>query len=768
MISEETRTAPCRLASAGEKKNIRLFARMKSRVMIAAASAALLVAACDAEVIQPALDAPSSALEASSANDRSGEETLQPGDSVRIKVGDMVHLELASAAQKTALASTAAVSSQKTGEKQVKITTNRSNHWIRVTVVSSKGFDATRLTGSGITFGTANRRTGVAKRPDGSYMIKGGDFDSDGRRGVQFYFDAEALGARPGRKLNLESMYLLGNHPRAGSFRGGAQGNSPPPEQGDSPSPQKGSKRWSSQNESVATVSQNGFVQAVAVGTAQLNYGGPQAHESVYVVVSPSEDLPPTSGKAARATLPRQVVDTRMPATSGRVIRVPARGDLQAALDAARPGDVVELQAGATYEGSFTLPPKAGDDWIIVRSSAYAQLPEGRRVEPTDARYLAKLVGGFKNQRVLRTEAGAHHYRLVGLEIALASKDLPGLVNTIVEFGIPVTRKADGSKKQSVAPNAMPHHLILDRTYIHGTERQSLNRCVILNSAWSAVIDSYLSECHAKGFDSQAIAGWSGPGPFKIQNNFLSGAGENVMFGGAAVGPGGAPPADIEIRGNHFYKPLSWKGRWTVKNLFELKIAERVLVEGNTFENLWADAQVGFAINLKSENRNVKDYPNLATRDVTFRNNKIINSRFGATIIGGASTKAKTGEGRTERIVMQNNLWDIEDRAFQVSGASDVILEQNTATGKVNIEGQMPNLVMRDNLIGGPVKGSGSAEGMGTLENRAPGWVFEGNAIVGGTASAYPKGNEFPTSLKAYRGKAGTLTELLERALLGR
>ena len=62
------------------------------------------------------------------------------------------------------------------------------------------------------------------------------------------------------------------------------------------------------------------------------------------------------------------------------------------------------------------------------------------------------------------------------------------------------------------------------------------------------------------------------------------------MFGGAA---GSQVPADIEIRRNHMFKPLTWQpgrpefiGRkFIVKNLFELKNGERVLVEGNLMEN---------------------------------------------------------------------------------------------------------------------------------------------------------------------------------------
>ena len=48
-----------------------------------------------------------------------------------------------------------------------------------------------------------------------------------------------------------------------------------------------------------------------------------------------------------------------------------------------------------------------------------------------------------------------------------------------------------------------------------------------------AVVDSHLADFKEEGADSQAIAGWSGPGPFKIANNYLEAAGENVMFGGA-------------------------------------------------------------------------------------------------------------------------------------------------------------------------------------------------------------------------------------------
>src|SRR5437016_3059129 len=54
--------------------------------------------------------------------------------------------------------------------------------------------------------------------------------------------------------------------------------------------------------------------------------------------------------------LPLAYVDTTLPPSTGATISVSAGGNLQNALDAAQPGDVISLQAGATFTGPFTLP----------------------------------------------------------------------------------------------------------------------------------------------------------------------------------------------------------------------------------------------------------------------------------------------------------------------------------------------------------------------------------------------------------------------------
>src|SRR4030095_15001776 len=116
---------------------------------------------------------------------------------------------------------------------------------------------------------------------------------------------------------------------------------------------------------------------------------------------------------------PRVTVDVSLPAITGRVIAVPAGGDFQAALNIAQFGDVIELQAGATYVGEYSLPNKTGNGWITIRTSAGASLPApGTRVTPAQAGLMAKILCPGSAGKSIKTLPGAHHYRIIGLEMA--------------------------------------------------------------------------------------------------------------------------------------------------------------------------------------------------------------------------------------------------------------------------------------------------------------------------------------------------------------
>ena len=116
-----------------------------------------------------------------------------------------------------------------------------------------------------------------------------------------------------------------------------------------------------------------------------------------------------------------------------------------------------------------------------------------------------------------------------------------------------------GSDQNTVAEE--PTNIILDRDYIHGSATLDIQRAISLQSASTAIINSYISDIHSAGQDSQAIAGWNGSGPYLIQNNFLEASGENVMFGGADPSIPNLIPSDITIQNNYLLQAsiLEWR-----------------------------------------------------------------------------------------------------------------------------------------------------------------------------------------------------------------
>jgi hypothetical protein len=463
------------------------------------------------------------------------------------------------------------------------------------------------------------------------------------------------------------------------------------------------------------------------------------------------------SGGPRDPELPRVFLDTRYTPPTGNTRSVRAGENLQAALDAARPGDVVLLEAGARFVGNFTLPAKKGSGWIVIRSSTPdANLPrEGTRLTPSFSPVLAKIVSPNSGP-ALRTAPRAHHYRLIGVEVTVASD---------VRLNYGIVTLGDGSQHSRAE---VPNNIILDRVYVHGHPALHVRRCVALNSAASAVIDSYLAECHTKGFDSQAICGWNGPGPFKIVNNYLEGAGENVMFGGADPAIRNLTPSDIEIRRNHFTRPTSWKGAWTVKNLFELKHAQRVLVEGNVFENHWPDAQDGFAIVWMSFNDGGTATWSVV-RDITFRRNRLRNAAGGINL---ASRSSPDPAVPASRVRIEDNVFDNinvgaftgHGRLFQLlGGVADLTIAHNTALNSDSSNAavmmdaappQMARFVFRDNVITRSTYGffgSAHGEGLNAISfYAAPGFKFERNVFIGpDNGVVYPPNNSFPATIAA-------------------
>jgi Putative Ig domain len=363
-----------------------------------------------------------------------------------------------------------------------------------------------------------------------------------------------------------------------------------------------------------------------------------------------------TSGYDGPAELPRVYMQTTLADTPapGWTIQVGAGGDLQAALNTAACGDTIELAAGATFAGVFTLPAKPCDDlhWIIIRTSAPdASLPpEGTRITPCYSGVAslpgrpafncastqvatAKIIGGISGP--IKLASGANHYRLLGLEITRTAGSGPN-------YGL-------------IRPIGQADHIVVDRVWLHGTAQDETVVGWMLNGlSYAALVDSYATDFHCTTVtgsctDSKVVAGGTSStadGPYKVTDNFLEASGENILFGG---GRATLTPADIEIRRNHFFKPLTWmQGQpgyvggptgnpFLVKNLLELKNAQRVLIEGNIFEYSWGGfSQLGYAILLTPKNQAGPNGTNLCplcqVTDVTIRYNTISHTGAGVSI----------------------------------------------------------------------------------------------------------------------------------------
>jgi hypothetical protein len=353
-------------------------------------------------------------------------------------------------------------------------------------------------------------------------------------------------------------------------------------------------------------------------------------------------------------------------------------------------------------------------------------------------------------------------------------------------------------------------HIVFDRLWMHGTAQDETTRGIALGgSTYVSIVDSFFTDFHCVSVtgsctDAQAVHGGIGNyqmGPYKIVNNFLEAAGENILFGG---GGAAATPADIEIRHNHMFKPLTWmKGQtgyvggtngnpFIVKNLFELKNAQRVLLDGNLMENTWGGfSQVGFAVLLTPKNpggggNNMCS--SCQVTDVTIRNILIRHVAAGLQIANGLSgngLKALAGERYSIHDVIIDDIdgtkYQGPSEFAQISmGVGTAILENVTINhvtafpsstlfligNQTTTNLQMKNFVFTNSIVNAgtyPVWSTGGGTAncafhdspLITLKACFSSFTFGANAVIGpasgASASNWPLGNFFPATATTVR-----------------
>lgn len=421
--------------------------------------------------------------------------------------------------------------------------------------------------------------------------------------------------------------------------------------------------------------------------------------------------------------------------------------NLQEQINAATPGATIRIPGGETVVGNFTIHKSLN------------------------------IIGGVGSKIVsptfdpaIKIPPGTGPVSLQGLEITC--------LETLSQIGVLIEFGSDSTTSLSQVPQG----LTIDRCDIHGQPNTDSQRGIAANGANFKITNSKVREIHGRGYDTQAVCSWNGPGPFTLLDCYFEGAGENVMFGGAPPAIPGLVHEDIEIRRCVFFKPRSWYvndpsyggNHWTVKNLFELKNARRVVVDGNIFENNWTDAQAGRAIAFTPR---TSDSGAAATvEDVLFQNNIIKNVGSGIILLG-IDDPPQPQDVRLKRVKVLNNLWLIDgpgngsNGAFAtvIKGTDAVVIEHNTAyqTGNLMLMDYMPpstgfrfnNNIGRHNAYG--IFGSGAGVGNPAIAQYFPGSMIAGNVIAkevlssdspGNFAAVYPVGNYFPESLAEVLG----------------
>ena len=362
----------------------------------------------------------------------------------------------------------------------------------------------------------------------------------------------------------------------------------------------------------------------------------------------------------------------------------------------------------------------------------------------TQASAMPKLVAPDENA-VLFIGAGANYYRIQGVEFTSA----PGIYSQgLIEIG------TGGETSNS----QLAHDLDFDRDYIHGNSQAGGKRGIALNGGATTIENCYFSALISTGQDTQAIAGWNGPGPYKILNNYLEAGTEIVAFGGAPVSIPLNVPSDILIKNNTFFKPLSWRPgdpsyagvRVWAKNHIELKNAQRVTIDSNTFTNNWVGADQGGYVLVFGVRVEGGLVPWAVVKDIVVTNNVIRHAASGALFMGQDSIAGSGGSAGN--FLIKNNLW--EDLRNDWGGDGRLFLVENRVLG-INFDHNTAfetgwllvldglfnfNINFTNNIVNvaAGVIGPNTGVGAPSFYAHSIGGVFLNNVLIGNSYYPYP------------------------------
>lgn len=424
----------------------------------------------------------------------------------------------------------------------------------------------------------------------------------------------------------------------------------------------------------------------------------------------------------------------------------------------------IELPLGVDLEGNFLLPSRGagtGEVYIGPASIFAGTFPrvathfeqlvseiQGQRVRHLDsaeiaagACFLPQIKSGTYLPAISAAH-GAHHYRIVGVEVGRTAANTAIIESALINTGGPY---------DNYTPTLadVPHHINVEHCIVKGSLLYGTRRGIYANGEWIGIRDCSIYRIWEEGADSQCISYWNSPGAISVLNCFGESGGENILGGGAGPVMDSYPAdfmKDITVQWCHHTKDPTRSGI-VKKNLDEHKNGARKAVKYCIFEHNTGEAQDGTSILYQCLNDSNISPPQQDISDLIFDTVKVVGGGPMMALIGRAGYD--TGHGivwplNPTRRVHVRNLYgqDIAATLAEAAGCDgwlmqlfngvqDLLIEHVTAealsTGflfnRATINGVdtygVTNLEIRDCLVGKGVYGSLWGDG-----------GFDGNAAL--------------------------------------
>jgi hypothetical protein len=460
-------------------------------------------------------------------------------------------------------------------------------------------------------------------------------------------------------------------------------------------------------------------------------------------------------------------------------IHVASGGNLQTALNTAVGGDTITLEAGAVFPGNFTLPAHTGASMVTVRSVNSGSLTMATTGGITHVNPVASAANMATIRSTNATSALAHtgvpkNWHFIGIIFEGSNATDVSSLNLVVMGDNTITSAAN-----------LPENITFEKCAWRAVSGGSVQRGLVMNTKNIVVRQSHFSNIQSRVAESQTMSSWNSPGPFTIEDNYIEAAAIGVLFGGSVSAISGNIQSDITFRRNYVTRPIglmSASPGWGIKNLFELKNAQRAEICGNIFENNWADGQSGFAI-VFTVRANGDGAPWTTIADVRFEHNIVRHTGGAFNILGlDNQTVGCTGVCAStvmDDLVIHNNLiYDLDRQTYDPAGgavAAGTMFQIGTAPRNVHITNNtfgsgvsynimslsgdpIPGFKFQSNIVRKVITplesygvfGDGVGEGNAALSTYAPNvggypnTIFADNVLAGATATQY---NNWPTNV---------------------